>query len=314
MVAEVFVRAFIPVRNVGPTFTEFDPVYGKRLKANFQGTRVTPEFSMELTTNQLGHRGPPRTALPEGAILFLGDSFTMGYGVNDDEVFVSLISERLQGAYSSVPDVINLGIGNLGNGRWLKFLKQEGREHNPALIVLQLTGNDFADNRRENLFEVDESGNLAEFEPAETGTRTIQKIVEAVPGITSSYLFAAARQASQSLLQSAPEPTAATRSQPTNNRPNNRRFDLTYKIIDQIIEWSAQNSVPLITFVVAASPAQLEGLEPLFSRRNLPLITAPAKEDSPDLYYETDGHWNAAGHRHIADVLYPSILKAIDLN
>ncbi len=63
-VLEVGVRLLIPVRNVGLSFTVYDPVYGRRLKQDASIRRITPGFTMQLTTNSLGHRGPePREPL-----------------------------------------------------------------------------------------------------------------------------------------------------------------------------------------------------------------------------------------------------------
>src|SRR5512139_2958291 len=78
---ELFVRAFVVVRNVGPSFTVYDADYGNRLRPSFSTVRIAPEFTMRLTTNSLGFRGPEPDAPPRGVVLFLGDSFTMGYGV-----------------------------------------------------------------------------------------------------------------------------------------------------------------------------------------------------------------------------------------
>ena len=36
LIAEGLVRTFATVRNVGPSFTEFDKDYGKKLKKNFE--------------------------------------------------------------------------------------------------------------------------------------------------------------------------------------------------------------------------------------------------------------------------------------
>ena len=47
---------------------------------------------------------------------------------------------------------------------------------------------------------------------------------------------------------------------------------------------------------------QLEGL---FASRGVTLLRLPGKQDRPDLYYRVDGHWNAAGHRHVAETLLP---------
>ena len=86
-VSELFVRNFISVRDVGPSFTTYDPVYGTTLKKSFSAQRITPEFTMRFTTNSDGFRGPELGNLSSRSILFLGDSFTMGYGVNDGEEF-----------------------------------------------------------------------------------------------------------------------------------------------------------------------------------------------------------------------------------
>ncbi len=83
IISEVFIRLFITVRNVGPSFTVYDSVYGKRLKKDFSTTRITPEFKMKFTTNSLGFRGPEINFPVNSSIIFLGDSFSMGYGVND---------------------------------------------------------------------------------------------------------------------------------------------------------------------------------------------------------------------------------------
>jgi hypothetical protein len=80
--SELMVRTFISVRDVGPSFTTYDAVYGTTLKKNFSAQRITLEFTMRLSTNSDGFRGPELGVLSSRPILLLGDSFTMGYGVN----------------------------------------------------------------------------------------------------------------------------------------------------------------------------------------------------------------------------------------
>src|SRR4029077_19339562 len=92
---ELVARLAVTVRNVGPSFTTFDPVYGKRLKRSFACWRITPEFAMHFATNSYGFRGVEPPAPPEHAIVFLGDSFTMGYGVSDGEEFPALIAQAV---------------------------------------------------------------------------------------------------------------------------------------------------------------------------------------------------------------------------
>src|SRR5262245_5879731 len=141
--AEVAVRLLVTVRDVGPVFSVPDPWFGKRLKPNLSAVRTTPEFTMRLTTNSFGFRGPQTDRLPLHAILFLGDSFTMGYGVSDGEEYPALIAAALQQRYAkSAPPVINAGIGNSGNGFWLKILARYGEAIQPRVVVMQVFEND----------------------------------------------------------------------------------------------------------------------------------------------------------------------------
>ena len=67
---EVAVRALISVRNVGPSFTSYDPYYGRSLKVNESIRRITPEFDMQMTTNSAGYRGPEPLLDAEETIVF----------------------------------------------------------------------------------------------------------------------------------------------------------------------------------------------------------------------------------------------------
>ena len=162
-VCEIAVRVLVPIRGVGPTITTYDPYYGKALKESFSGQRITPEFTIRITTNSLGFRGPELGPLSRRPVLFLGDSFTLGYGVNDGREFPALVDQSLRerGPGAKIP-VVNAGLGNNGNGRAVKFLRTEGPRYNPALVVLQVHDNDFDDNISEALFELTPAGELRE--------------------------------------------------------------------------------------------------------------------------------------------------------
>src|SRR5262245_55579045 len=57
-VCELALRARVPIREVGPTVTTYDPFYGKALRRSFSVQRTAPEFTIRITTNSLGFRGP----------------------------------------------------------------------------------------------------------------------------------------------------------------------------------------------------------------------------------------------------------------
>ena len=92
-------------------------------------------------------------------MFFIGDSYTMGYGVSDGEEFPELVRRELVARRLEIP-VFNAGTGDTGNGRWVKFLRNEGGRLNPRLVILQVSENDFADNLKEGLFAIAPSGDL----------------------------------------------------------------------------------------------------------------------------------------------------------
>ena len=144
----------------GPSFSEYDPAYGTVNKKNMRGYRIRPEYATMITMNSLRARGPDLfREWPNDAVLFLGDSFTLGIGVSDGEEYPQLIAQRMKEdpRFQHVP-VLNLGIGLNGNGRWLKFLREKGALVRPKLIVLQLFINDFTENLDELFFRLGKDG------------------------------------------------------------------------------------------------------------------------------------------------------------
>jgi hypothetical protein len=191
-VSELITRAFLPVPHVGPAFTVYDPLYGKRMRPSFTATRSSPEYRFTVRTNSLGLRGPEPRAGVAGGLLFIGDSFTLGYGVEDDESFPARIEARLRARGLDVP-VLNAGMGNSGNGHWIKLLEHEAPAWAPRLVVLQMMANDFSDNLREGLFELDVDGHLQEL-PVQPPSfaRRAQDWIERVPGLGYAHLVALA--------------------------------------------------------------------------------------------------------------------------
>jgi lysophospholipase L1-like esterase len=300
LLCEALVRAFVIVRNVGPSFTVFDPEYGKRLKPGFSTRRIAPEFDMRLTTNTLGFRGPEPTGPLEGVVLFLGDSFTMGYGVNDGEEFPALVRARLEAAPSGPIPVINAGIGDTGNGRWLKFLRGEARGYSPRLVVLQVHANDFQDNPAEGLFALGPDGGLVALPPRVPGTlRRIQGFVESVPGLSFSYLIGLAKQLSWPR-GSAPPPDGAAAPDPSQPSDADR---LTLALVDASVQECVANGWPVLLLLADVSEPKASWLRDAALARGAAVLEIPEKAKRPDLYFSLDGHWTTVGQAYTAERL-----------
>jgi len=295
--AEFAVRLFVTVRDIGPSFTVHDPVLGKRLKASFSAQRITPEFRMHFSTNSLGFRGPEPAAFPRRPILFLGDSFTMGYGVSDGEEYPVRIAAELQRRFGeAAPPVVNAGIGDSGNGFWVKFLRTKADAFQPRLVVMQVLDNDFADNLGEKLFVLEAGESLREPPvPAPGAGRKLQAVIEAVPGLSDSYLVGLLRQIRLPASDPRDSPPAAV---PGKQREQTDR--LTLRILEEAISICKARGWPVLGLLVGLPEARAIAVNSLFVRQGIPIVIVPGKSARPDLYYKIDGHWHAGGHAFAA--------------
>jgi lysophospholipase L1-like esterase len=109
------------------------------------GAVVTSTASFTYSNNSQGLRGDHEYgAKTKPRILLLGDSFTYGLGVNDDQTFASLLQKSLPNY-----EVINGGNPDKGTDYALKFYETKGRRLQPDMVVLCFfANNDFIDTQR----------------------------------------------------------------------------------------------------------------------------------------------------------------------
>ena len=124
-----------------------DPFTGARYAPNLR-LRVTyqhPTQRFRFTTNSIGFRGPERAwKKSDGAfrVLFVGDSFTEGFGVHDDETFphyFETIARRIEPRL----EVINAGQNATDLPEFVGLMRGYAERLAPDLVVLSLyAGND----------------------------------------------------------------------------------------------------------------------------------------------------------------------------
>jgi GDSL-like Lipase/Acylhydrolase family len=297
---ELFARAFVTVRNVGPAFTVYDPIYGKRMKANLHATRIAPEFRFDINTNSLGMRDPEPAKPVTDGVVFVGDSFTEGYGVQDNEVFPARIRAALQSRGVSLP-VLNTGMGNNGNGRWVKFFDHDAGKFRPRIVVFQVMANDFDDNLDEHLFQLDGNGTLRELPIGPPSlARKVETLVDDTPGLPYSRLV--------SLMWTA-EAAAAKGATPSADTDDLASDQLTYALIRTAVDKARAGGADVIGLLVGLTGPRRAKVMEIFRQRGLTCLDGPNRHDAPDMFYKIDGHWNAAGHRRAAELLLPEILR-----
>jgi hypothetical protein len=100
-------------------------------------------YGAEIRTNALGCRSA-ELAPEKGArkrLLFLGDSFTLGFGVPASAIFTTLVQRKL-GDSSTPYEVINAGVGNYNSRMELAWLEKNQARVQPDAIVLMFYLND----------------------------------------------------------------------------------------------------------------------------------------------------------------------------
>ncbi len=105
------------------------------------------EDSWTIRTNSEGFRGAERedSGAREGVyrILFVGDSVTFGYGVNEGDSFVGRVQAGLRARYPEHRfDVVNAGVPGWSWVQGLRFLQVRGLSLHPNLVVMAHGVND----------------------------------------------------------------------------------------------------------------------------------------------------------------------------
>ena len=288
----------------GP-FASYNPTRGWALKPGIRDMKVGD--GTILNTNSKGVRGITeyKYARSPGTrrMVVLGDSFTFGSEVPDDDTF----SRRLEVDLPNT-EVVNLGIQAYGHDQMLLYLKEEGLKYHPDIVLL---GFDYIDIYRniwsffayaKPKFELD-SGTL---KPSNVPVPTPDRILRLEPYRPKAYdvLFILQDKIRWLLKKNEDQARAVTRA-----------------LLDEIVaDTRGIGATPVFVYLPV-----YEEIEPRFHGRSYPLTAASIpiadreqylrgicqENDSPCLFlrsrfneevkkgvdFHPQGHWNAAAHR-----------------
>lgn len=291
---------------------------------NLDYRHMSAEYDVRFQTNRLGLRDDEVGAKQGHRILLLGDSFTCGYGVERAETFADLLEKQLH------TEVINAGVGGFEVIHQLHYYRSQGHLLQPDLVIYALyLNNDLTNNR---LWRPTADGGLerSDGRPA-LESQGLSKIVcllkrpVLLRRIAHAWPHAPAPEArpGQRYLALCAEPLGAEAAEDYRTT-----LELLEQLRDEVVASGARFlvvSFPLRAVVEEANPEQyraadndgttydlLRPAREMTARlaaagiEHLPL-TEPLRADrqrlgSP-LYFRADGHWNATGHRCLAEHL-----------
>jgi hypothetical protein len=190
LLAEMSLRLVAPQPLAAPLYRETDFGYSLLPDLRHEPTESDAGIPYRITTNRLGFRGrevPVPKSPGTRRVLVLGDSFPFGVGVSDTDCFPvqteNLLNalpttETQRTASSPVWEVVNLGCPGWGTENELAFWQQKGRDLEADLLVVAFYKNDFSDNMRHSLFQVQDAQVVASPRPVPS---LLKRMARAVP-------------------------------------------------------------------------------------------------------------------------------------
>jgi lysophospholipase L1-like esterase len=313
-------------RDMSEPVTLPDPYLGYAFPPNHVDriARSSGDFAFTFTTDEHGFRNP--SPWPERAdIVVLGDSMAFGYGVDDDQTWTALLADRLPGSR-----IINLGFPGAGPQQYLRSYERFGQALQPALVLLCLfPGNDLDNARRFDEWLKAGAGSDYRRWHEDAGDTGVRRRLWGL--LTQSYVITLLRDARRKVLSRV---TGRTIDFPDGGRlqlvpslyadiemtPDDPNFRLVLETVEQTRALAERNDSQ---FLVLLMPTKEEVYLALLDEPSVPavapLIAAfdaagiPYLDPTPHLqasarrgerlYFEVDGHPNAAGYRLIADVV-----------
>ena len=279
------------------------------------------EYDVTLNFNRFGYRGSAPQNLAKDnrrRVLVLGDSYTLGWGVNDDETYAAALQRHLGDGY----EVINAAYrGGVSSDCYYAYLKKEGLSLRPDVVVLGLTayaGVHFMD---QNVWEEqDETGAPTRIRTTLTYTDIDGYVITGlpwymtVPVLRESYVFVALSQMVE-IAHGLIVPPKRLIPSPLSDE-SYHRYDTTLGALSALLR--SRNVLVKAIFL----PGPFAG-RTLYRRDNydrmIQIISQRLGENfvplrpvlQVDDYLYSDGHLSPTGHEKIGQILADLIQKAL---
>jgi len=323
LVLEVAIRLIVPQRMGVPGLESVGGLLVPR--ANLRGRDYSPgDFDVQVSNNGQRLRGRREySQVPEKGtfrILTLGDSFTYGVGVSDDETYPAHLERLVEPAGRRV-EALNAGIYGSGTSEQVLWYKRWACHFRPHVVVLTVYANDLQDDQARPLFALEGDG-LAPLPRAQTKDRAhaVRRTTRWLPGYSylsqHSHLLNLVRSKAGALLRS--QGGTPTLPKKTERTPKDDSLRIYGLVLARLLELVREQGAELaIVFVPPRYAVRVPGSEPQrltrfkdylgTATRDLgipfrdltPRFIAQRKDGSP-LYHDGDFHCTPRGYRVLA--------------
>lgn len=140
--------------------TSLDRDFHHVLIPNTECRFKTDEWDTVVRINSHGHRDDATVvAKPDGVfrILALGDSFTMGHGVDIEDTYVAILEKNLNASFADKKvEIVNAGVFGYSPLIYNLYLQKQGLSMSPDMVIVFFTLTDFWEDRK-RLSELEQS-------------------------------------------------------------------------------------------------------------------------------------------------------------
>jgi lysophospholipase L1-like esterase len=152
--AEIGIRLFAPQPMIGTPF-EYAPRGYTINKSNGTALFSVGDSKGIYSFTPPHLRGMSQPAGDAQRILVLGDSFTFGVGLSDQDTYVAKLQEKIDSAFGAGRiAILNGGIGGSGTAEHLAFLEDFGDEIAPRIVLVFVNIEDFNRAQQSSLYRL----------------------------------------------------------------------------------------------------------------------------------------------------------------
>ncbi len=124
---------FVPKHTYQP-----DETLGWTLTPNFSGNMINDNGEKLFSTTEDGFRKTRPEINTSKSIVFIGDSFTFGIGVSDQETFVSLIQQKINAKPEFEFACINASVPAYSISQYRRWITEQSLEQKPSMVIVCL--------------------------------------------------------------------------------------------------------------------------------------------------------------------------------
>lgn len=275
-----------------PSIAQYDSLLFYKLKPGKHAFN-NREFETTFSVNPFGLRDD-ENALHKPSIICLGDSYTMGWGVNDDESFPSLL-EKTTGK-----TVLNAGVSSYGTVREWELLKMLDTSNLEAVII-QFDAND-------------NNENVSFFHNGKFTASSLEKYLKTSTNHTQATKYFPLKHVSHFVsdffkkqFPTNPEKAASKEENTEEEKPYVAPVDAFLNVLNS---FHLPNDVTVIVFQVGSAGTDIlidrlnerKAANKLGHYQQIKVVNMQSKLTEKD-YYKLDLHLTAEGHRKVSEEL-----------